>query len=52
VTPKQPYAIPFIMPFMTYVRFDNTVYLVTKKLRMLELLAFDGFCRFDTSALF
>jgi hypothetical protein len=34
-----------------YSQWYSTVYLVIKKLRMLEFLAFDEYCRFDTSAL-
>jgi hypothetical protein len=30
----------------------STVYLVAEKSRTLELLAFDEYCRFDTSAFF
>ena len=35
-----------------YSQWYSTVYLVMKKLQTLKLLAFDEYCRFDTSALF
>ena len=35
-----------------YSQWYSTVYLVMRKLQTLELLAFDEYCRFDTSELF
>ena len=35
-----------------YSQWYSTVYLVMKKLQTLKLLAFDEYCRFDTSELF
>jgi hypothetical protein len=45
-------ALSFFAFFLLRVRLACTVFLVTAKSRILEPLAFDEYCRFDTSAFY